>query len=255
MNFRINDDGTELDAILEMPENAEGPVPLAIIIHGFTGNKDERHLLAVAEMMRETGMATLRVDMYGHGKSDGTFLNHTLFKWFTNAMTVIDYVRLTPEFSTKFSRIYLCGHSQGGLTTVMVGAMKRDVLCGLIPMSPALMIPEGSRNGNILGMPVDPEHIPDVFTSPDGWTLGSNYARVAQTIYPEEAIRAYKGEVLVVQGEADATVSCEYVKKAVEGYENCTFVPVADETHCYDNHLDKVVEEIRAYILEHGWNK
>ena len=86
----ITDDGIKLDAILEKP-NKNGKCPLMIIIHGFTGNKDERHLLAVSKMFNEIGLATLRVDMYGHGKSEGEFSNHTLFKWMTNAMTIIDY--------------------------------------------------------------------------------------------------------------------------------------------------------------------
>ena len=67
MSFKIHDDGITLDAVIDMPEKTNGKVPLCIIIHGFTGNKEERHLLAVSKMMNEIGMATLRVDMYGHG--------------------------------------------------------------------------------------------------------------------------------------------------------------------------------------------
>lgn len=70
MHHVIMDDNIRLDAELTMPSSLEEKVPLCIIIHGFTGNKEERHLLAVSDMMNEIGMATLRVDMYGHGKSD-----------------------------------------------------------------------------------------------------------------------------------------------------------------------------------------
>ena len=133
MHHVIMDDNIRLDAELTMPSSLEEKVPLCIIIHGFTGNKEERHLLAVSDMMNEIGMATLRVDMYGHGKSDGEFKNHTLYKWLNNAMAVIDYARKLPGIS----RIYLCGHSQGGLTVAMVGAMKRDQISGIIPMSRA----------------------------------------------------------------------------------------------------------------------
>lgn len=252
MNFKITDDQITLDAVLSMPQNRETPVPLCIIIHGFTGNKEERHLLAISDMMNELGMATLRVDMYGHGLSEGEFRNHTLYKWFSNAIAVIDHVRKMPEIS----RIYLSGHSQGGLTAIMVGAMERDRLSGLLPLSPALNIPEDSRTGSILGHEVDLSDIKDEYeTDKEDYFLGGNYVRVAQTVFPEEAMKVYRGEVLIVHGEDDLSVPIECVRNKVHLYQNCRFVTIPDETHCYDNHLDTVVEAIKDYILEKKWNE
>ena len=88
--FFITEDGIRLHAKLEMPQNAE-KCPLLIIIHGFTGHMEERHIVAAAQTAVNAGYAALRAEMYGHGKSDGSFENHTLLKWLTNAMTVIDY--------------------------------------------------------------------------------------------------------------------------------------------------------------------
>ena len=98
----ILDDGIRLNAKLEMPVPAEGKHPLVIIIHGFTGHMEERHLVTVSRALNRAGFATLRVDMYGHGGSDGRFHDHTLYKWLTNALTVIDYARsldLSPTFT------------------------------------------------------------------------------------------------------------------------------------------------------------
>lgn len=252
MNFKITDDKTKLDAVLSMPQKKDRPVPLCIIIHGFTGNKEERHLLAICDMMNEIGMATLRVDMYGHGLSEGEFRNHTLYKWFSNAIAVIDYVRKMPEIS----RIYLAGHSQGGLTAIMVGAMERDRISGLLPLSPALNIPEDTRSGSILGHYVDLDDIKDEYeTDKPDYILGGNYIRVAQSVFPEEAMKAYEGEVLIVHGEDDRSVPIECVRDKVSHYKNCRFVSIPDETHCYDNHLDVVVKTIKDYILEKKWNE
>ena len=83
----IMDDGIRLNAKIDMPSGwQEGTkVPLVIIIHGFTGHMEERHIIAAADALNQVGCATLRVDMYGHGHSDGEFRNHTLYKWLTNA--------------------------------------------------------------------------------------------------------------------------------------------------------------------------
>ena len=199
----ITDDGIRLNATIEMPAGNPQKCPLAIIIHGFTGHSEETHILAVADMLRCIGLATLRVDMYGHGKSDGAFRDHTLFKWMNNAMAVIDYALKLP-FVTD---IYLFGHSQGGLTAVLAAALKHEKIKALIPMSPALMIPDGARTGDLLGMKFDPNNLPEgVYLEHKEDTLGSNYIRVAQTIHVEEAIDRYTGPVLLVHGDEDMSV-------------------------------------------------
>ena len=77
--FYITEDGIRYHAKLEMPEGMKR-CPLAIVFHGFTGHMEERHIIAVADAIRSVGIATLRVEMYGHGQSDGEFRNHTLYK-------------------------------------------------------------------------------------------------------------------------------------------------------------------------------
>ena len=179
MQFYITDDGIRLNAKLDMPEGHGGKCPLVIVIHGFTGHMEERHIIAVSETLNSIGFATLRVDMYGHGNSEGKFENHTLYKWLTNALTVIDYAR-SLDFVTD---LYLCGHSQGGMTVMLAGAMKHDVVKGLIPLSPAWMIPEHARKGTLLGQDFDPDHIPEMLHGygEKSQSLGGNYVRVAQT--------------------------------------------------------------------------
>ena len=89
----IMDDGIRLQAEITMPSRRDGKIPMVVLIHGFTGYKEETHILAVAEAANEAGYAVLRADMYGHGHSGGEFRNHTLLKWMTNAMTLVDFAR------------------------------------------------------------------------------------------------------------------------------------------------------------------
>lgn len=243
----ILDDGIRLDACIDMPESYDKGkrIPLVIVIHGFTGNKEERHILAVSRMFNRIGCATLRVDMYGHGKSDGEFRNHTLFKWMGNALTVIDYAR-----SLEFvSDIYLCGHSQGGLLVMLAAALKHEFIKGLIPMSPAVMIPQEAREGKLLGLEFDPQDIPDVLEAPGSWSLSGNYARVAQTIHPEEFIAGYGGPVLLVHGDADESVPVQCSMDAARQYRNAELVLIKGDTHCFDYHLEEVVEAIRKWMV------
>ncbi|MCR5803878.1 MAG: alpha/beta fold hydrolase [Clostridia bacterium] len=240
----INDDGIKLHVELEKPENAPSKMPLVIVIHGFTGHMEEDHIVAAAMACRDQGYATLRVEMYGHGQSEGEFKDHTLLKWIGNALTVIDYAR-TLDFVTD---IYLCGHSQGGLMVMLAGGLKHEFIKGLIELAPAAMIPELSRKGELLGFDYDPNNIPDVLEIKPGFVLGNNYARVAQLIHIDDAIDMYDGPVLIVQGTKDYPELMESAKYASGRYKNCQYVEIEGSEHCYNGYLPQMVEAIKGWL-------
>lgn len=240
----INDDGIKLHVELEKPENAPSKMPLVIVIHGFTGHMEEDHIVAAAKACRDQGYATLRVEMYGHGQSEGEFKDHTLLKWIGNALTVIDYAR-TLDFVTD---IYLCGHSQGGLMVMLAGGLKHEFIKGLIELAPAAMIPELSRKGELLGFDYDPNNIPEVLEIKPGFVLGNNYARVAQLIHIDDAIDMYDGPVLIVQGTNDYPELIESAKYAAGRYKDCKYVEIEGSEHCYNGYLPQMTEAIKGWL-------
>ena len=239
----IQDDGIRLNAKLDKPAGADR-CPVVVVIHGFTGHMEERHITAVCETLNGMGFATLRADMYGHGHSDGEFRKHTLYKWLTNAMTLIDYARRL-DFATE---VYLCGHSQGGLTAILAAALKRDQISGLIALSSANMIPELSRRGELLGTRFDPNHIPDILPTWGDEVLDGNYIRVAQTIHVEEAIDQYDGPVLIVHGDADDAVPVQCGIDAAKRYRDAKLVIIPGDSHCYDHHLDQMLAAVKDWM-------
>jgi pimeloyl-ACP methyl ester carboxylesterase len=242
--FYIDSDGIRLHAKLDFPDGIDKG-PLCILIHGFTGHMEEEHIIAVQKAMNEAGLIVLRAEMYGHGGSDGEFKNHTLYKWVTNALSVVRYAK-----SLDFvSDLYLCGHSQGGLLTMLIGGMCPDDLKAIIPLSPAWMIPEAAREGSILGTSFDPDHIPDVISSGE-WDLSGDYIRVAQTIHVEDEIARYKGPVLIIHGDEDEAVPYMYAPKAAELYNNAKLITIYGDDHCYTRHLDEVSEAVRSYFSD-----
>lgn len=243
--FYINDDGIKLHAKLDFPTEEKEKYPLVIVIHGFTGHMEEEHIVGVSRAMNEIGFATLRAEMYGHGGSDGAFHDHTLFKWIGNAMAVTDYAR-NLDF---VSDLYLCGHSQGGLLTMLIGGMEHDVFRAIIPLSPASMIPANARRGELLGQTFDPDHIPDELESWDGLTLGGNYIRAAQMLHIEDAIRRFTNPVLLVHGSADEAVPLSCSEEAAEAYKDAKLVVIPDDLHCYDYHLDMVEKAVQDFLL------
>ena len=243
--FYIDHDGIALHAKLDFPEDAE-KCPLVIVAHGFTGHMEERHITAVASALNEAGFASLRVELYGHGKSGGSFRRHTIFKWVSELLTVIDYAAKL-DFVTN---LYLTGHSQGGLATILAGGMNPDRLKAIIPLSPAVIIKEGALKGDMLGAAFDPLHIPDTVEFPDGKLLDASYFRTAQLLPVEEAVKRYRGPVLIVHGDEDEAVPYRCAVELEKEYENAKLVTIPGDDHCYDYHLDQVLEAVTSFVKD-----
>ena len=249
--FYIKDDGIRLHAKLDMPpgiEEGSAKCPLVIVIHGLTGHMEEHHIVAVAQTFNEMGFAALRVEMYGHGGSDGRFEDHNLFKWLNNAMAVTDYTK-SLDWVTD---LYVCGHSQGGLTTVLLAGMKPQDFKAVFPLSPAVMMPEGARTGHLIGRDFDPADIPDEFYVNESQKVNGNYLRAAQLIDADGAISRYSGPVLIIHGDRDEAIPVEYAIAAANKYKNAELVIIPGDDHCYNYHLDQVLEALRNYLVKLG---
>ncbi len=242
MKIGIDSDGIRLSAELERPDADRSP--LVVVLHGLSSAKDRAHTVAACRAMREAGFAALRADLYGHGESGGSFREHTLYKWLGNTLDILDYAR-SLDFVTE---IFLSGHSQGGLTAALAGAMAPDRIRGLILRAPAFMIPRGAREGNLLGRAFDPLHIPDEIETVKGLTLSGNYLRVAQTIHVGEAIDRFRGPVLLIHGEADDTVPPEDSAAAAKRYHDCRLEIIPGETHHFDVCPERMTAVIRDWL-------
>lgn len=240
--FYINNDGIRLHAKLDRPDDTvKGP--LCILIHGFTGHMEEEHIVTAQKAMNEAGVSVLRAEMYGHGKSDGKFRDHTLYKWVTNALAVVAYARRL-DFVTE---LYMCGHSQGGLLTMLIAGMCADEFSAILPLSPAWMIPENARDGIVLGNRFDTGHIPEKLAS-ESWEISGDYIRTAQTIHVEGAISRFKGKVFIVHGDEDPIVPYSYAEKAAELYNNAELSPIHGADHCFTGCLDELADSIKSFF-------
>ena len=130
---------------------------------------------------------------------------------------------------------------------MLVGGMRCDDLKAILPLSPAWMIPEIAREGNLLGIDFDPAHIPEILYKED-LELSGDYIRVVQTIHVEDEIARYGGPVLIVHGDADDVVPYSYAERANELYKNATLVPVHGADHCFVGHLDELYEAVKGFL-------
>lgn len=243
--FYIDQDGFKLHAKLDFPENAQGKMPLVILVHGLTGHMEEDHITAVAKKITEVGMACLRVEMYGHGKSDGQFKNHNVMIWVNELLYVISYAEQL-DFVTD---LYLAGHSQGGLTIMLAAGLVPDKIKAILPLSPATVIKDSCINGNFFGNKFDAENIPSELHFWDNAMVTDNYVRIGKILPIDEAIASYNGPVCIIHGTADTAVPVSYGIDADSKYSNSKLILIEGSEHCYDGHLEEVTSAVGTFLL------
>jgi alpha-beta hydrolase superfamily lysophospholipase len=123
--FNINLAGT-----LTIPSGT-GPFKAVILITGSGAqNRNEelqghKPFLVIADYLSRNGIAVLRFDDRGVGKSQGTPLNATTVDFATDAEAAFIFLKKNPKINQK--EIGLMGHSEGGLIAPIVAASNPDI--------------------------------------------------------------------------------------------------------------------------------
>ena len=119
-----------LAATLTIPQG-KGPFPGVVLITGSgPQDRDETLLghkpfLILSDYLTRHGIAVLRADDRGVGKSTGIFAKGTTADFATDAEAGVAYLKTRPEIDPH--KIGLVGHSEGGVIAPMVAARNKDV--------------------------------------------------------------------------------------------------------------------------------
>lgn len=122
--------GNKLAATLTLP-SGKGPFPAVVLITGSGPQDrdetimDHKPFLVLADYLTRKGIAVLRADDRGVGKSTGDFSGATTADFATDTEAGIAYLKTRPEVNPKM--IGLIGHSEGGIIAPMVAARNPDV--------------------------------------------------------------------------------------------------------------------------------
>lgn len=120
--------GEEISGILYLPF-ADRPAPVLIICHGAGEFKE--NYFELCELLAEKGIATLALDMHGHGASAGERYYVSMRQWVADVRAAIDFVLEDARIDGK--RIGAFGLSSGG-TAILEAALVDSRLKALVAL-------------------------------------------------------------------------------------------------------------------------
>lgn len=119
-----------LAGTLTLPKK-DGVFPTVILISGSGAqNRNEelmnhKPFLVLSDYLTRNGIAVLRFDDRGVGKSTGNFQTATSADFATDVTAAVEYLKTRKEVDKK--KIGLIGHSEGGVIAPMVAANSKDI--------------------------------------------------------------------------------------------------------------------------------
>lgn len=118
----------ELHGVLFLPESS-GPCPVLIVCHGAGEFKE--NYFEMCEWLGASGIASLAMDMHGHGASGGERFIVRMKEWVPDIRAALDFLAAHPR--TRDCAVGAFGLSSGG-TAILEAAIVDNRLKALIPL-------------------------------------------------------------------------------------------------------------------------
>ena len=141
VTFENKKENVLLSGTLTLPKK-EGNYPVVILISGSgPQNRNEelfghKPFLVLSDYLTKNGIAVLRYDDRGVGKSTGNFTNATSADFATDVNSAIEFLKTRKDIIV--SKIGLVGHSEGGLIAPMVASKNKDINFIVLLAAPGL---------------------------------------------------------------------------------------------------------------------
>ena len=206
----------KLSAVIQKPELEAGKkCQMVMLLHGFTGNKNNRPLTDTADLLEAEGIASIRFDFNGHGESEGDFVNMTVLNEIEDAKKVYDYVKALDWVES----VSVGGHSQGGVVTSMLaGELGAEKVKSIVLFAPAAVLRDDAIRGSVMGTNYDAGNIPESVKINGRYDLGRAYMTTSQTLPIYETAEKYTGPACIIHGTGDRIVPYTYGERYHKNY-------------------------------------
>lgn len=218
VSFMNTIDSVELYGTLTLPPTSEKSKAVVLLTGSGGNDRDQliyghRIFLVLADYLTRQGIAVLRFDDRGIGRSKGNYDEATFDNFIQDALAAHEYLRSRDEVDP--GQTGLLGHSEGAALSIMASSLHEDVSFTVLMAAPAHGFSESHRD------------LIDQFTNDYRNSGASEEAiqfksdllyqifTIARDEYDEDAARA-KIDLLLKESEASLMALSEADRKAIE---------------------------------------
>lgn len=126
--------GEKISGLLQLPHEGDTPYPVLVVSHGVGEFKE--NYLELAEYLAERGIATLMLDMHGHGESGGAEFCIQMSEWVADLRAALDFIGQRLDLDDQ--RVAAFGLSSGG-TAILEAAMVDPRFKALVTLDATVM--------------------------------------------------------------------------------------------------------------------
>lgn len=206
-----------LSGVLGIPDESE-KFPTVILLHGFTGYKDEEHIVTLQKDLVNEGFASIRFDCSGFGESEGdTEEEYRVTNYLNDIESIYEYL-----FGQKFVdklRICVWGQSMGGMLSIIFGSRHSEIkaVCAVSPPNKVACA------GGLKNFLTEWKEIGyfDKWSSKYGEVkIPYDFVIDTEKYGAASAIKKIKSPVLIILGNKDDTVFPDDTKKVFNNANN-----------------------------------
>lgn len=266
VSYEVN--GQKVFGTFVRPDKPE-KVPTVLLLHGFTAVRNESISKFVPEglfarMARELekhGIASLRIDMRGSGKSEGRFEDLTIESEIEDALAGVAYLNQLDTVDKE--HISVMGLSLGGIVSTATAGRSNYPIRSVVLWNPGINPPAAFitmfGKDNVQNATTDEN---ETYISPLNGIelkLKGDFYRSLYRVVPAAELAKYRGPVLLAIGTKDDIVWPQPTSaKALLSYHNGEHELWTREVgHVFDcEKSEKTVNEVIAksvsFIIEHN---
>lgn len=254
MALRIEGKRGGLLSLLYTP-GGDGPHPAVLLCHGYPGSEQNMDL---AQALRRVGFAVMTFHYSGSWSSDGDFS-------FTNCLedshTVLDAMLThADEWQIDSKRIFVAGHSMGGLMAGHLLAKRKELSCGVLitPFDVARLFLHRDQEDC-------QRNLQEVLDCGYGWLRGISADRFEKELFDHghelllEALAPQLAQksLLCIGAEADVDTPVDlHVGPLRDAIRTCasadfTYLSFACD-HCFSSQRLALCESVAAFLYDHA---
>jgi alpha-beta hydrolase superfamily lysophospholipase len=226
--FKLNLPDRIIHGVLHLP-NSKNP-PYVITCHGLFSTMESDKFTAIADVFTNAGIAAIRFDFSGCGKSSGNISDTTISRRIEELSKVVDFTKNHPALGEKFG---IVGSSLGGFVSLFFAA--EHPVEALSVWATPYNLAETCKN------------IPE------------NDLKVLNQSFFDDALKYKLSSILkkinnlqVIQGKKDLTVPwqhAEKIYKSAKHTKKLLFSPEGDHSISEKYDREKAVNESLKWIL------